>query len=168
MSPENKTLAIHDAAGAAGVVQIGMSGDSAVDDGHADAGAVKPILRGRDISLDCGSKLLGRRIRSHAQAAIGRNIGDIGIVRQLRQHAGGNVQRHRMNRVMLIPDRRAAKLHRLKRRAARHLAVLNDDRHHVVAATRALLQVCGKLGSGHPAERIAIQNRLAPSMGRYY
>jgi len=132
-----------------------MSSDSAVNDGYADAGAIEPKLRFRDIRLDCGGKLFGRRIRSRAYLTVGRDVNDVGIVRQLREHAGGHSHRHRSDHRQLRLDGCATGLRSLQVLAGRHLVELNNDRHRAVLAYRRL-QIAGAF----------TRRRLDTSVGR--
>src|ERR1019366_905022 len=72
----DKALAIDHTAGTAGVVQIGMIGNAAVDDRYSDAGAVLGNLRRRNVRLDRGGVVLVRG--GHANRTIGRDVGDVG------------------------------------------------------------------------------------------
>ena len=134
----HKALAVHHAADAVSIVEIGMSCDAAINDGHADTGTIEPILRRRNIVLDCGRILFGHRITSHFLVAVRRDVADVGITLQFRQHADRHAHHHRTNGMELVLDGCAPALHGLQMSARRHLMMLHNDGHHA-SAIRSLL-----------------------------
>ena len=137
----HETLTVNHAA-SAGIVQVSVIGDAAINHGNTDSSSIQRVLLGGYVGFDCGSKAL-EAVVLESNFAIRGDVGDVRICFELGKSRHRKIESRGFDAMQFGPNPRATSCHCPVMFGGRSDFVLHDHIHPVIRMTA--IDVAGNL-----------------------